>query len=165
MSDILNATRARALLIYDEATGRLTWLISPSPKIKAGTSAGTLRSNGYVYVKIGGRSYMAHRLAWLIKTGAWPEGMIDHRNLRKSDNWWDNLRPATRSLNGANRSLYSSNSSGLKGVAKERRCERWRATIRVNGKLLYLGSFKSPEAAHQAYAAAAALHFGEYARP
>jgi hypothetical protein len=41
---------------------------------------------------------------------------------------------------------------------------RWKAVITVHGKGLYLGYFKTPEAAHMAYCAAADKHFGEYAR-
>jgi len=40
----------------------------------------------------------------------------------------------------------------------------WVAFIRVNRKRLYLGSFRAPELAHEAYKSAAEKYHGEFAR-
>jgi hypothetical protein len=53
--------------------------------------------------------------------------------------------------------------SRFKGVSLDRNTGKWRATIRVNGKLHWLGSFKEEEAAARAYDEAARKHFGEVA--
>ena len=65
--------------------------------------------------------------------------------------------------NNRNRKLYKTNIIGLKGVTKLKSCNRWRARIRVNGKLICLGLYKTPEQAHSAYCDAASIYFKEFA--
>jgi hypothetical protein len=74
-----------------------------------------------------------------------------------------NLRPATQSQNLANSTLSSKNTSGYKGVRWDNRREHWTASIMVNYKGKFLGSFNTAEEAHAAYCAAAKKHFGEFA--
>jgi HNH endonuclease len=99
----LTADRFRYLLDYDPATGVWTWLVSTSNCTRAGAAAGHTGSDGYHRIKIDGRSYLAHRLAWLYQTGAWPKREIDHRTLNKGDNRFENLREATDAQNVHNR--------------------------------------------------------------
>lgn len=88
----------------------------------------------------------------------------DHINGNGLDNRRANLRLATSSQNGANRRRASNNSSGYKGVSWNRVTGKWQAMIRVNKRQINLGSYATPEAAHQAYCEAAQKHFGEFAR-
>ena len=53
--------------------------------------------------------------------------------------------------------------SKYKGVQWRKSRSKWIAVIRVNGKLLYLGSFENEEEAALTYNRAAVTHFGEYA--
>ena len=39
----------------------------------------------------GGELYRAERVAWLLQTGEWPEGEIEHINGDHGDNRWANL--------------------------------------------------------------------------
>ncbi|MFA4974657.1 MAG: HNH endonuclease [bacterium] len=130
----------------------------------AGKVAGCMNNNGYLVVRISRRCYFAHRIAWLIVTGEWPNGDVDHKNLDKSDNRWNNLREATRSQNLANKRTPSSNTSGYKGVHWNRQIGKWQAQIRVKGKGIYLGVFNTIDAASSAYENAALMYFGEFAR-
>ena len=158
----LTASRLRDVLDYDQLTGVFTWRVA-NRNAKIGAVAGTLnKQTGYRLIKVDGFDYLAHRLAHLHVTGAWPASCVDHVNLDRADNRWANLRPATRLQNAHNRGLTSSNSSGFKGVSASR--GGWQANIRVNGKLKFLGRYPSPEAAHAAYAAAALQSFGHFAR-
>lgn len=159
----------RRIFDYDPATGIFRWRYRPEQRATwnsrwVGKPAGGKASNGYVYIKIDGRSYVAQRLALVYEHGDIPAGHeADHRDLTRDKNRIEGLRPATRSQNKANGPRYRNNRSGLKGVYK--RPGRWVAQIRVGGKLLSLGSFATKEDAHRAYAAAAHQHFGEFARP
>jgi hypothetical protein len=72
----ISAKQLRRLLDYNRATGIFRWLVSPRHSVSAGDVAGHLRRDGYVAIGIGGRRYMAHRLAVLESTGRWPPGRI-----------------------------------------------------------------------------------------
>lgn len=71
---------------------------------------------------------------------------IDHINRNPMDNRRCNLRFATRSENCINR---GSTTGRLKGI--QARGKRWRAQITHHGKITCLGTFDTPEEAHQAY--------------
>jgi hypothetical protein len=86
----------------------------------------------------------------------------DHISGATLDNRRSNLRIASALENSRNRSINANHSCGLKGVHK--RGSSWKARIRVNGNLINLGSFPTPDLAHRAYAKAATEHFEDFAR-
>lgn len=91
--------------------------------------------------------------------------VIDHIDGNPLNNTRSNLRFATHKQNLANRSKTKSNTSGYKGVYNRRRGVRpWYAQIKVNGKTQGLGSFETPEEAHEAYKKAAQKFCGEFAK-
>jgi hypothetical protein len=147
---ILSATRLRELLAYDPLTGNFTWRKRPRNANEVGTIAGWLNSDGYVVIKVDQKCYLAHRLAWLYQTGEWPEGLIDHKNRVKTENWFLNLREADHSLNGQNRvEVNKNNTSGALGVRVYK--GRFRARIVKDRKEIDLGTYSSLEMAAQAY--------------
>lgn len=81
----MTAEEVKALLDYDAAKGLLTWLVN-YPRVKAGQEAGYLLKTGYVGIRIGGKEYKAHRVAWLHYHGEWPVGDIDHIDHDKTNN-------------------------------------------------------------------------------
>lgn len=153
----LTQERLKELLHYDPATGVFTWRVSAGG-VKAGSVAGSLYSNGYRLIGVKGKYYLAHRLAWLYTTGAWPLSGIDHRNGVCDDNRFCNLREASKSENQHNRKTPVNNTSGFLGVTWHTRDRKWQAQIMVGGSTLFLGSFLTPEDAHAAYLAAKAIH-------
>lgn len=110
------------------------------------------------------RLYTASRLAWLYMTGEWPENEIDHINLDRSDDRWLNLREATRAQNSFNTPRRSNNMSGAKGAYWHSQHRKWCAHIKIDGELKHIGLFATIDEAAAAYAAAAKLHRGEFAR-
>ncbi len=161
--------RLHEVLAYDPRTGVFRWLINrPKGKHLAaiGSIAGTIDGKGYRTIFLDGRSHKATHLAWLYMTGEWPTRWIDHKNRVRDDNVFENLRQATPQQNAANSPGWSRQNHGLKGVYPQKKSTQnpWFSAIRVNRKLLYLGSFATPEEAHAAYLAAAEKHFGEFAR-
>lgn len=160
----LTAAQARELWTYDRETGVLRWKTTTSTRHKAGSIAGYQNRQGYVVVGYGYRLWSAHRLAWLIETGAWPKGEVDHVDAEKANNRWANLRDVPKSLNGANVPARRTNTSGFKGVSWNKHNRRWSAAIQKDGRQRHLGYFDDPEQAHSAYVTAANDLFGECAR-
>lgn len=161
-SKALTASRVRELLDYDPATGVFRWKIARRGFAAAGDVAGGPNTRGlYWAIRVDGRRYRAHRLAWLYVYGSWPPGHLDHKDMVKWNNKVDNLRPATRSQNGGNRSRYANNRSGYKCVREHH--GKWAARIQINGAGVHLGVFETPEMAHAAYVAKAKEVFGEFA--
>jgi hypothetical protein len=99
---------------------------------------------------VAGRFYYAHRLAFLYMTGEWPPNEVDHLNGIRDDNRWANLRLATVSLNRQNqRRPRRDNTTGYLGVMVNG--AGFAARIMVDGKKFNLGTFKTPQEAHEVY--------------
>ena len=126
-----------------------------------GTQAGTL-DNGYIRIKIGKKKYRASRLAWLYMTGEHPKEQVDHQDVTRHHNEWDNLREAGGVQQNANKNTQRNNRSGYKGVSPFR--NKFRAVIYKNKKQKLLGYFSTKAEAAAAYKAAAQSQFGEFAR-
>ncbi len=150
-ANTLTLERAQEFFSYDPDTGEFHWKARPyKTRIGIGDRAGTLEDRGYYSLCLGGRRYKAHRVAWLMMTGAWPDGVIDHLNGITGDNRFCNLRDAVGNVNIQNqRKAHSRSKSGLLGT---RLCgKRWQAKIHVNGVDYPLGLYSTAEDAHAAY--------------
>jgi hypothetical protein len=144
----LTAAKLRELIDYDPNTGVFTWRVRAyRSKYKQGSPAGTKQSKGYLTIGVLGRSYLAHRLAWLYVYGEWPTKQVDHINQDKLDNRIANLRQATNKENHQNEGLSSNNTSGYKGVGFFKRTRRWRAHITTDGVTRHLGFFSTIDGA------------------
>lgn len=157
---MLTADELKALLSYEPETGDFTWKIRRGRTALAGSKAGFLRADGYMQIKVCGRAYLSHRLAWLYMTGEWPQFEIDHINGGLVDNRWANLRDVDHRVNTQNRRrAHSNNKSGLIGASPHK--HYFRAKIAVNGKTHSLGLYKTAAEAHAAYLSAKRrLHSG-----
>lgn len=141
----------KELLHYDPATGVFTWRVQRGNRA-SGSVGGAPNNAGYIQLRVDKCNYLAHRLAFLYMTGAWPEHEIDHINGVRNDNRWANLRDVSRQQNAHNIGTPpSSNTSGLLGASwvKTRAC--WRATIGLNMRTRTIGFFPTAEQAHAAY--------------
>ena len=121
------------------------------------TNGGYIRRN-FVDTQGRRRYELLHRLI----VGAPAGAVVDHVNGNTLDNRRCNLRVCSQTENTLNRRMHRNNRLGVKGVYKSR--NRFCAQIRVGGKKLNLGSYRTVEEAKSAYDAAAVRFHGEYAR-
>ncbi len=161
-----------AMLDYDPETGDFTWRHRHDMRPQWNARYAKKRA-GYIRTATGGGKYWsvrihdwpfhAHRLAWFYVTGSWPVALIDHIDMDGTNNAWSNLREATRAQNAANTGLNRTNTTGFKGVSP---CKsgKFRATIRVGGRQVWLGRFATAVEASAAYEKAIRARSGDYAR-
>jgi hypothetical protein len=154
-------------LSYDPETGDLFWKKKPARQIAAGAKAGCKCAQGYVLVRVLGTLIRAHRAACIL-SGINIDGVdVDHVDGNGLNNRLANLRPCSHSQNMHNAPSHKDNLySKWKGVSFDPKAKvmKWYARLYVNGKSLWLGSFKDEREAAEAYIFAALEHHGEFAR-
>lgn len=151
-------------LEYNPETGELRWLRGHCGSRKVGKIAGCVSASGYRVVRMFGRLFYAHRVAWLLHHREWPPLRIDHIDGNKTNNRIRNLRLATQSQNLMNVGVRSHNTSGVRGVflTKGRRgFKPYRADL--GGKTI--GYYGTLDEAARAREKAARAAFGEFYKP
>lgn len=146
------------LVSYDALTGIMAW--KPRPLKYCGTpkkqdamnkrilgkmAFNSKHAQGYLHGSVCGEHILAHRAAWALHYGEWPDGLIDHINGDRTDNRIENLRCVCDTGNAKNSSLRSDNTSGSVGIYWIERTKRWRARIYVNGAPVHLGYFETKD--------------------
>lgn len=143
-------------LWFNSDTGLFHWLENRRGPVKAMDIAGSLNNYGYVRIKIDQEVFLAHRLAWFLEYGRWPEGEIDHIDGDPLNNRIENLRECSHSQNAKNvRSL---------GASYDPKRRKWMARICVNYKHKNLGRYDTREEAVAVAKAARDEQFGEFSR-
>lgn len=179
MNDTLTMKSA---LSYDPSSGIITWNRREPSSFEDGLrmtkehkcavwnsrfenkEAGYIDQNGYVKIELNHKAYYGHRIAYFLMNGEMPPDEIDHIDGNRSNNAYANLRPATRCENARNVTKRTDTSSEYKGVSLFKRNGKWKAQIRANGVNCCLGHFETEADAHSAYASAARIHHGQFAR-
>jgi hypothetical protein len=157
------------LIDYDPETGIMTYKYrsasyfdcedsSRSPEWRAarwnsrhaGKPAFTCYKQGYLCGTLLWQAVSAHRIAFCIFYGAWPEGQVDHINGNRSDNRIDNLRSVSQLDNSRNMRLNANNKSGTAGVYWNKLERKWKARINTGTARISLGSFRDLEDAIEA---------------
>lgn len=157
-------------LDYDPETGVFTWKTWKSGwcdndgRVRPGQVAGDIGNRGYRRICVNYKRTLAHRLAFLLMTGAFPKKgqQIDHINGDRDDNRWCNLRLVTNSQNQMNAKRREDNSSGCRGVSFCKITRRWFAYINVDGRRKDLGRHTDLADAIAARKVAELKMFGAY---
>lgn len=158
----ISIDKLRTLLRLDAETGALYWLersaasfsSSPlrSPEYKANHwnsfRAGCIALNcithdGYASGRIDGVFFFAHRVVFALHFGHWPNEFVDHISGDRLENRPLNLRDVSHLENHRNKSISCVNTSGVIGVYWSKQHDKWRASIKVDGKKHHLGLFQS----------------------
>lgn len=132
---ILMESKISKAFRYDSETGNIYWKIARGIHHSSGALAGCLDAHGYVIVRLNGKGYKAHRLAWLLYYGKWPLGLLDHINGIKSDNRILNLREASSQQNAQNRKVCNDSTTGIKGLYRNPKSNGWRACVARGGRV------------------------------
>lgn len=121
-----------------------------------------LQSGGYARSCNKGNAVYMHRLVLGLSKDS--KSLADHINGNKLDNRRCNLRISDRTGNARNCSISKNNKCGYKGVSEIVGRNRWQANIVVNREQIYLGCFKTPQDASEAYKVASLKYHGEFSR-
>ena len=100
--------RLKTFLSYDPLSGNLVFTDTRYGAVEIGQTVGYVdaSSGGYIRFEHRGEQYVAHRVAWALYYGSWPEYTIDHINRCPSDNRIENLRDVPQAVNNTNKSRY-----------------------------------------------------------
>lgn len=148
----VSAEAVRELLAYCPETGEFHWKDSQkNVQWKRGRKVGTVAANGYVMIRILGKVRLAHRLAWLLSYGEWPEFTIDHVNHQPHDNRLANLRDVPHAANARNHP-----SAALLVGATRGKDGTWDSGVHQYGAVQVSSGFATPSLANSAYLAAQA---------
>ena len=91
-----------------------------------------------------------------------PNQEVDHINHNPLDNRKQNLRVVSIAQNQMNAVISTRNTSGVKGVDWDKKTNKWRSRISVNGKRISLGLFDTFELAKKARKDAETKYYGKY---
>lgn len=160
-AEVVQAFRLRELFLYDPATGAFVNRVARGSLARAGQVAGSKHCAGYLAIRIDGRAYLCHRLAWLYMHGEWPADQIDHINGVRTDNRIENLRECSNAENCQNVRAHRDSTSSFTGVSwsGSSKSKPWVAQICVNKRQRFLGYYATEsEAASVRAAAKSELH-------
>ena len=146
-----------ARLTYDPVEGSLRWNMPKREDFATlnaftswrtrfgGAVAGKIRPDGYIAVRVtvAGRTdvFLAHRVAWLLHYGEWPDGQIDHINGNRRDNRISNLRAVSQHANLMNVKCPVTSQTGVPGVTWSKHAKRWIVRININKRTKNLGYY------------------------
>ena len=128
-------------LKYDTNTGEFTWIKCKAKWMEVGTKAGTLNDKGYIKIRLNGKNYQAHRLAWYFHYREWPKHQIDHINGVRTDNRIINLRDVTSKQNSLNQKGHREKT--FKYYSFNKYNKKWTVQKHINGKQQYFGYFNT----------------------
>jgi hypothetical protein len=155
-------TQEYVLFLFDYIDGKLYWKNPTHQKVKKGSKAGYVNSQGYFQISINNKKVKEHQIIFLMKNGYIPKE-IDHIDGNKLNNKIENLREVTRLQNAYNKSAYKTNKSGSKNVSWKAKINKWQVDISYEGKRKYIGVFEDFELAELVAAEARNKYHGKYA--
>jgi hypothetical protein len=135
----------------------------PKSTKRVGEKVGYLSKSGYMTTKIYQKSYLIHRLIFMMHHGFLPK-YIDHADGNPLNNKIENLREATNSQNCKNGKLRKTNKSGYKNVHWEKLVKKWRVMITSNGKAKCFGFYENLNDAAKVAESVRKDLYGEFAR-
>jgi HNH endonuclease len=139
--------RLNELFTYQD--GKL--IAKPGQRVKAKSmqEAGNTNPRGYRRVCVDQVSYARHRLIWKMLKGYDPD-IIDHINGIPGDDRIENLQNTTQRHN-TQKSLNTTDRKIQLPLGVHPCKSKFRARIRINGRVTHIGTYDTPAEAAQAY--------------
>ena len=109
------------------------WALSHRWRLVKGYARRSVKVNGEVL------SYLLHRELLGLKRGDGLE--VDHIDRDRLNNRRSNLRILSKAENGQNRKSKCDSVSRYRGVSWNSKRKQWYATVTVNGRTIWLGSY------------------------
>lgn len=157
----MDKDKLRRTFYYED--GVLYWNISKQ-RIRKYSVARCVSEDGYVLIRLDRKLYRRNRLVWIYHNGNIKDGyVIDHIDGDTSNDDINNLQCITNAENTRKQKLSKANSSGYRGVSFKKDRNKYRASIRYNGKDINLGHYDNAETAALEYDKAAYNYFGKFA--
>jgi hypothetical protein len=128
----------RQIFTYNPETGAITRRSTGRPAFV------TRHCKGYLVGYALGRNFLAHRVAYALFHGEWPN-LIDHANGVKTDNRIENLRSVDTRANAMNQKLRKDSSTGFVGVSLHKASGLYQAYVFSYGRKTSLGYHKTAE--------------------
>lgn len=152
--------------LFDYRDGLLYWKKTTKGAREGNIAGGIHNSNSGPRrrITIGHSMFQATRLVFLWHKG-WLPDFVDHIDRNSLNDKIENLRAATSSQNGKNRTSNKGSTSKYLGVCLDsERVGKWRAALQIRkGRIIFLGRYTSETEAAIAYNEAAKIHHGEFA--
>lgn len=157
----MNQKYLKSILGYDPLTGIFIWKKPTKyhPRMMGKVAGGD--GTGYILIRIDGKKWKAHKLAWLYMKGKLPHMDIDHKDGNALNNAIDNLRLCMNPQNQANRKR-NKNKILPKGVRLNGR--KYVARITFRKQQITIGTFKTAKEASDAYFNKSKELYQEFAR-
>ncbi len=164
MNNTIPLTKKQIALINDKNYTHLNKFSWCAIKYKSSNTYYAFRQGSINGNKIG--TVLMHQEIIIVIMGLIvPKGyIIDHIDRNGLNNYEENLRIVTRSINAFNSDLFSTNSSGIKGVKYNEKHNKWYARIMIDYLDIYLGGYNNKEQAEQIRIAAENYYMENFAK-
>jgi hypothetical protein len=139
-------TQEIANSLFEYKDGQLFRKVRASQNTQIGDLAGYVDKKGYWKVSYKNKSYLLHRIIWLMRYGNLPKE-LDHIDGNPQNNRIKNLRIADRSQNNCNKQVYKTSSTGIKNVTWYKPTGKWMVKLTKNKKQMFFGYFDDLELA------------------
>lgn len=142
---MLDTEHLRRKFVYDTETGKIFRRLGDETYYERGREAfRTDTPKGYLVGNFQRKIFLAHRIAWVLFYGEWPQGQVGHLNGNRKDNRISNLRVVSNQENcrnlGRRQAKNPDHDSGVNGVYWNKKNQKWVARLKTNGTWIYLGS-------------------------